>query len=86
MSLAPSASAKLRNLAISESGFVFSPTTGNTFLLNETGIFILRKLMAGDGREKILESLLQDYTVTREQAERDLADLLLQLKELSLLD
>ncbi len=79
-------SAKLRNLAISESGFVFSPSTGNTFVLNETGTFVLKKLMQGISREALITELLSTYTVSQDQAERDLSDLLVQMKEMGILD
>jgi hypothetical protein len=38
---------RLRDLAISETGFVFDPFTGTTFSVNPTGHFILLKLRDG---------------------------------------
>ncbi|HOG64600.1 MAG TPA: HPr-rel-A system PqqD family peptide chaperone [Spirochaetota bacterium] len=72
---------RLRNLAISDTGFVFDPSTGNTFLLNETGIFILRKLVQGCARDAVVEALVEEYDVDAEQAGRDLADILIQMQE-----
>ncbi|HPH03211.1 MAG TPA: HPr-rel-A system PqqD family peptide chaperone [Spirochaetota bacterium] len=72
---------RLRNLAISDTGFVFDPSTGNTFLLNETGIFILRKLVQGCERDAVVEALVEEYDVDAEQAGRDLADILIQMQE-----
>ena len=71
----------MRNLAISDTGFVFDPSTGNTFLLNETGIFILRKLVQGCERDAVVEALVEEYDVDAEQAGRDLADILIQMQE-----
>jgi len=68
-------------LAISDTGFVFDPSTGNTFLLNETGIFILRKLVQGCERDAVVEALVEEYDVDAEQAGRDLADILIQMQE-----
>lgn len=75
---------RLRNLAISDTGFVFDPSTGNTFLLNETGIFILRKLVQGCERDAVVEALVEEYDVDVEQAGRDLADILIQMQEFGL--
>jgi hypothetical protein len=33
-----------KNIAISENGFIFNPLTGDSFSVNETGIFIIQKL------------------------------------------
>ncbi len=38
------ASEALKNLALSDTGFVFDPTTGNTYTLNETALAIVRLL------------------------------------------
>jgi hypothetical protein len=32
-----------KNIAISENGFIFNPLTGDSFSVNETGIFIIQK-------------------------------------------
>jgi hypothetical protein len=49
----------LKDLAISQSGFVFDPTSGVTFTVNATGQFILLKLRDGldlDGVERELRA------------------------------
>ncbi|MCB1159107.1 MAG: HPr-rel-A system PqqD family peptide chaperone [Leptospiraceae bacterium] len=75
---------KLRTLAISDTGFMFDPTTGRTYTLNETGIFIVHQLKKEKSREEIIEGLLDEYETEKEQAERDLSDFLIQLKELGI--
>lgn len=44
---------RLKDIAISESGFVFDPFTGSTFSVNATGQFILLKLREGLGVEQV---------------------------------
>jgi hypothetical protein len=63
---------KLENLALSESGFLFEVSTGHTFTLNETGTFLLRKLIAGDDPSTLVDALLEEYEVTQSDAQQDL--------------
>ncbi len=72
----------LKNLALSDTGFVFDPTTGNTYTLNETALAIVRLLKSDKRKEEIIQSILSEYEVDAEEIERDLSDLLIQLKEL----
>lgn len=72
----------LKNLALSDTGFVFDPTTGNTYTLNETALGIVRHLKSDKTKEEIIQSILSEYEVDAEEIERDLSDLLIQLKEL----
>lgn len=72
----------LKNLALSDTGFVFDPTTGNTYTLNETALAIVRHLKSDKTKEEIIQSILSEYEVDTEEIERDLSDLLIQLKEL----
>jgi len=72
----------LKNLALSDTGFVFDPTTGNTYTLNETALAIVRHLKSDKTKEEIIQSILSEYEVDADEIERDLSDLLIQLKEL----
>lgn len=72
---------KIKNLALSETGFVFDPATGNTFTLNETAVFILKLLKTGCGQKQIAESLSAEFEVSPVQAHEDVSDALLQLRE-----
>ena len=76
---------KIKNLAISDTGFLFDPTTGNTYTLNETALLSLNLLKKNLNKEEILKLILDEYEVDKEQAERDLTDLFIQLNELGLL-
>jgi len=76
---------RLKYLAINEEGFVFDPTTGESFTANQTGVFILKRLQEGKSEDQILDELLKEFDVSREQAERDLVDFIQKLKGLNLL-
>jgi hypothetical protein len=53
---------KLRkNLALSESGFLFDPATGDSFLVNATGQKILEFLKSGFSRTEIVDALNENF-------------------------
>ena len=64
----------LRNLAVSESGFVFNPSSGHSFSVNETGLTILQELQRGTSLDTVIQQLLSSYNVSRQQAERDIIE------------
>jgi len=76
---------RLKVLALSDTGFVFDPTTGNTYTLNESAVFILKALKKGNDRQEIARTLTQEFDVSELQAEEDVGDTLLQLKEAGLI-
>lgn len=69
-----------KNIAISETGFIFNPLTGDSFSVNPTGLFILRKLKEGATIEAITQALNSEYDLEAFIAERDLDDFLTMLK------
>lgn len=72
------------NLAISENGFLFLPSTGDSFTLNQTGIFIINLLKQGKETEAIITELMDQHDVDKQQAERDFDDFINQLKQYKL--
>jgi PqqD family protein of HPr-rel-A system len=78
------ASEALKNLALSDTGFVFDPTTGNTYTLNETALAIVRLLKQDKTKEEILQSITTEYEVDAHEIERDYSDMIIQLTELGL--
>ncbi|NPA33853.1 MAG: PqqD family protein [Chlorobi bacterium] len=70
----------MKDLAISKNGFVFNPSTGESFRTNEVGRLILEMLQEGKSDEEILERILEEYDVSKEEAERDLLEFLNMLK------
>lgn len=65
---------KLRDLAISDSGFVFDPYSGSTFSLNGSGLTFLLGIKAGLGREELLARLGEEFDVSGVDLDRDLAE------------
>jgi PqqD family protein of HPr-rel-A system len=76
---------RLHDLALSDSGFVFDPTTGHTFTVNATGLAVLRGLKAGDPETKIAAALSEGFEMDGgEDPMRDVADFLTSLRALGL--
>jgi len=76
---------RIKNLALSETGFLFDPATGNTFTLNESAMTILKALKNGLGQQQIAEALAAEFEVSGAQALEDVSDALLQLREAGLI-
>lgn len=75
-----------RHLALSDTGFLFDTRSGNTYSLNQTATFLLRKLMDGDVESSLITSLLERYDTSQEHAAKDVEQFLFRLRDLRLLD
>jgi hypothetical protein len=73
-----------KNIAISETGFIFNPLTGDSFSVNETGLFILRMLKEEENEETLLKAFQEEFELDRNSAEIDLNDFLSMLKSYQL--
>jgi hypothetical protein len=70
----------LKRLAISESGFIFDPVTGESFTANLTALAILQLARNGEGPRGLAEALAREFEVEVEEAERDLIEFACQLR------
>ncbi len=77
---------KLKDLAVSDSGFVFDPYTGSTFSVNATGRVILEGLRAGKNRSGLVEDLEEHFDVAGEDLSRDLDDFFQTLRREGVVD
>ena len=72
----------LRQLAISDSGFVFDPTTGHTFTVNPAGALVIAALKDGCEPDEIVRRLREGFELDgSEDAVRDVEDFLARLSE-----
>lgn len=72
-----------KSLAISDTGFVFDPTTGESYMLNTTGLEIVSLLKEGKDQKSIADSITEKYDVERNTFERyyfDFAGILKQMQ------
>jgi len=75
-----------KNIATSESGFIFNPATGDSFSANTIAADILSEMKGGKGEQEIKAGILARYEVKPEQLDRDWDDWMVQLKEANLLE
>ncbi len=65
-----------KNIAISDSGFIFNPSSGDSFSANPIGLEIIRILKEGKSKETILKELEDTYSVDASTLEKDVNDFL----------
>lgn len=73
------------NIAISDSGFIFNPTSGDSFSTNPIGHKIISLMKEGKSKNDIIGFLTENYQVDKSTAEKDLGDFLLMLTTYQLL-
>ncbi len=75
-----------KNIAISDSGFVFDPTTGESFTFNPTGLEIFRYLKDDRSLDEISEIITLKYDIDSHNFERFYYDFISMLKQYQLID
>ncbi|MCC6899182.1 MAG: HPr-rel-A system PqqD family peptide chaperone [Polyangiaceae bacterium] len=77
---------RLRQLAISDSGFVFDPTTGHTFTVNPSGALVIAALKEGHGQDEVVRRLQGAFELDgTEDLSREVEDFMARLAENGLL-
>jgi hypothetical protein len=74
------------NLAISESGFLFNPSTGESFTVNPIGAEIIALMKEGKTETEISDFIIQSYEVELKSFQKDLHDFAEVLRHHQLLD
>lgn len=75
-----------KNLAISETGFIYHPVTGEAFKVNETGRNILKLMQEDLSEQQIKETFLKEYEVDEVTFERYFVDFMGMLKQYQILE
>ena len=65
-----------KNIAVSETGFIFHPGTGDSFSTNPVGQDVIRWMKEGMSRAEITTALTEKYAVDATTADKDLGDFL----------
>lgn len=63
-----------RNLALSDSGFVFDPSSGNSFSTNPIGVEIIKLLKDNKNDKQIKQHILENYQTDDATFEKDYYD------------
>lgn len=73
-----------RNIAISDSGFIFDPSSGNSFTTNPIGLQILNLLKEAKTEKEIEQFVLDHYDTNKTAFEKDYNDFVGMLSKLKL--
>ncbi len=73
------------NLAISDNGFVFNPSSGESFSLNESGRKLLKMIKEEKSDDEIQNLFLADYDTDRNTFSKDFQDFKEMLQQYQLL-
>lgn len=75
-----------KNIATSETGFIFNPSTGDSFSCNPIGSEIILMMKENKSLPEIKKEILGRYDVESSQFEKDYDDLIAQLRDNNLLE
>ena len=75
-----------KNIALSESGFVFDPTSGDSYSLNEQAREILRLINEEKSLEEISDYMISAYEIDKPGFEKYYYDFIGMLKQFNLLE
>lgn len=73
-----------KNIALSDTGFVFDPSTGNSFTVNPIGMEIISHLKENKSPEEIKQAITGKYETDAAGFEKDFADFVNMLQKLKL--
>lgn len=73
-----------KNIAISDTGFVFDPGNGDSFSVNPIGLEILKSLKDGKSDNEIKKMMISKYQVDDDSVEKDFYDFTKMLETLKL--
>ena len=63
-----------KNISLSDTGFIFNPSTGESFSVNPIGVEIIKLIRDGKEKDQIKESILEKYQTDDATFERDYYD------------
>ncbi len=74
------------NIAVSESGFVFDPNSGDSFSMNPVGAEILNLLKQEKDFDKIHDTMIKKYDVPPGEFDKYFLDFIQTLKQFNLME
>jgi PqqD family protein of HPr-rel-A system len=80
-----STESRLAQLTLKDDGFVFDPTSGDTYVANPTAVAVLRALQEGCDESQLVDVVVERFDVAESEARRDVGDLLVRLRGWQLL-
>ena len=75
-----------KSVAVSKSGFIFNPSTGDSYTVNQIASEILELLKESKTEEEVKQEILKNYEVDEKSFEVDLSDFSAHLRQLGLIE
>ena len=75
-----------KNIAISDTGFVFNPTTGDSYSINQVGQEILGYLGKNKTKDDIISLMTSEYDIDAPSLEKYFFDFISMLRQFELLE
>ena len=75
-----------KNIALSESGFIFNPATGDSYSVNQLASDVLGMLKDDKSLTEVKREIQDKYEVSASSLDEDLHDFTTHLQQLGLLD
>ena len=75
-----------KNIAISDTGFIFNPTTGDSYSINQVGQEILGHLGENRSKDDIISLMTTQYDIDAPSLEKYFFDFISMLRQFELLD
>ena len=75
-----------KNVAVSETGFVFNPTTGDSYSINQVGQEILSYLGEDKSQAEITSLMTTEYDIDEASFEKYYFDFISMLRQFELID
>lgn len=63
-----------KNIALSDTGFVFNPSNGDSYSVNPIGLEILKMLKEGKSDVEIKKHIMENYQTDQDMVDKDLYD------------
>lgn len=73
-----------KSIAVSKSGFIFNPSTGDSYTVNQVAAEILELLKESNSLEEVKQEILKKYDVNEKSLNEDLNDFSAHLQQLGL--
>ena len=75
-----------KNIAVSDSGFMFNPGTGESYSLNPIGAKIIELIKSEKTYEQIMAVIMAEYETSDAICEKDLQDFLQHLEHYQIIE
>jgi hypothetical protein len=63
-----------KNIALSDTGFLFNPLSGDSYSVNEVGGMIIKLIKDNKSEEEIIKAITDEYAIDKDSVEKDFYD------------